>query len=477
MYTSKLVDIFYRLSKSQLRGLRKFVQSPYHNKREDVIALFELLYKTPLENRIVLRKEKAFPKVFGKKKYSSDQMDYTMSFLFKVIEQFLVYENATEDKTNVQIALMEEYRKLGLSKHFQQSLSMAEQYQEKSTVRDIDYHEKSFQIELQQYEFLALKQRDATKNLQELSTKLDLRFLSQKLMDACRLLAHQAVAKQKYDFGLLDGLLSYIEKKPRVLAHPSVALYYYYYQAAVEEPRSELETEYGEDYFQKFKTAFLESTDAFAEQELQGLYILAVNYCIKNINLGKDKYRLEMFDFYKVGLELRILLDENEILSPFTFNNITKSALSLDKIDWTETFIEEYKKFVEPKYHETYVHNAYSMLYFSQGKYEETMIRLQQVDYKELFITLDAKVLLMKVYYQLDEYDVLESFINSFKVFLRRKDILAYHQEIYKNFIRMMQKLVNLPPFNKKGKEKLRKKIEGTQKLLEKKWLLEQFNR
>lgn len=467
MYTSKLVDIFYRLSKSQLRGLRKFVQSPYHNKREDVIALFELLYRTPLENRIALRKEKAFPKIFGKKKYSSDQMDYTMSFLFKVIEQFLVYENATEDKINVQIALMEEYRKLGLSKHFQQSLNIAERYQEKSTVRDIDYHEKAFQIELQQYQFLALKQRDAPKNLQALSTKLDLRFLSQKLMDACRLLAHQAVAKQKYNFGLLETLLTYIESEPAVLAHPSIALYYYYYQAAVKEN--------GEDYFQKFKNAFLESTDAFVEEELQGLYILAVNYCIKNTNLGKDEYRLELFDFYKVGLELRILLDENEILSPFTFNNITKSALRLDKIDWTQRFIEDYKKFVEPQYHETYVHNAYSMLYFAQGKYEETMIRLQQVDYKELFITMDAKVLLMKVYYQLDEYDVLESFINSFKVFLRRKDILAYHQEIYKNFIRMMQKLVNLPPFNKAAKLKLHKEIEGTQKLLEKKWLLEQL--
>jgi hypothetical protein len=354
---------------------------------------------------------------------------------------------------------------LGLSKHFQQSLSVAEQHQEKSKVRDIDYHEKSFQIELQQYQFLSPKQRDAPKNLQELSSKLDLRILSQKLMNACRLLAHQAVAKQQYNFGLLDALLLYIEKEPAILAHPSIALYYYYYQAVVEED--------GEGYFQKYKTAFLESTDAFVEKELQDLYILAVNYCIKSINVGKNEYQLELFDFYNVGLQLRILLDENEILSQFTFNNITKLALRLDKIDWTEDFIEKYKEFVEPQYHETYIHNAYSMLYFAQGKYEETMTRLQQVDYKELFITIDAKVLLLKVYYQLEEYDVLESFINSFKVFLRRKDIMAYHQEIYKNFIRIMQKLINLPPFDKSAKEKLYKEVQETK--AEKKWLLEQF--
>ncbi len=470
MYSSKLVDIFYRLSKSQLRGLRKFVCSPYHNKREDVIALFELLYKTPLENRVALRKEKAFPKIFGKKKYSSDQMDYTMSFLFKVIEQFLVYENAVENKINVQIALMEEYRKLGLSKHYRQALVAAERHQQKSPLRDIYHHKKALAIELDHYTFLSVQQRNTSKNLQEVNTKLDLYFLSQKLKMACVALAHEAVYKQKYDLGLLDVVLPYIEQAPELLEYPAISLYYYYYRATT------LDGEEAEADFQKFKAIFLNSPEAFEHGELQDLYTFALNYCIKSINIGKNEYQLELFDFYNVGLDLRVLFDENGILSPFTFNNITKLALRLGKIDWTEQFIEEYKPFVEPQFHETYVHNAYSMLYFAQGKYEETMIRLQQVDYRELFITMDAKVLLMKVYYQLDEYDVLESFINSFKVFLRRKEILAYHQEIYKNFIRMMQKLINLPPFNKKAREKLYKEIEGTQKLLEKKWLLEQLD-
>jgi hypothetical protein len=294
-------------------------------------------------------------------------------------------------------------------------------------------------------------------------------FLSQKLKNACLALAHEAVYKQSYDLGLLEVLLPYIEQSPELLSYPAISIYYHYYQATIKE-EAESET-----HFQQFKAIFLKSPNAFEPLELQGLYTFALNYCVKKVNIGQEKYQEEMFTLYDEGLKLKILID-NDKLNQFKFNNITKLALRLGKIDWTETFIEDYKKFVEPQYHETYVHNAYSMLYFAQGKYEETMIRLQQVDYKELFITMDAKVLLMKVYYQLDEYDVLESFINSFKVFLRRKDILAYHQEIYKNFIRMMQKLINLPPFNKAAKEKLKKEIEGIQKLLEKKWLLEQLN-
>jgi hypothetical protein len=88
---------------------------------------------------------------------------------------------------------------------------------------------------------------------------------------------------------------------------------------------------------------------------------------------------------------------------------------------------------------------------------------------------LDAKVLLTKVYFHLDEFDVLESHVNSFKVFLRRKDILAYHREIYQNFIRFTQKIIHLPPFDKLAKEKLRLEIESTKKVLEKQWLLSSF--
>lgn len=468
MYSSKLVDVFYSLSKSQLRALRKFVRSPYHNKREDVIALFELLYKTPLTNRTALRKENAFSKIFGKKNYSADQMDYVMSFLFKVIEQFLVYENSVEDKIRVQVALMNEYRKLGLPKHFQQSLNSARKEQEKNPLRDINYHENAFAIESEYYLFLALQQRNTSNNLEALDTKMNFYFLSQKLKNACLLLAHQAVYKQQYDFSLLNVLLSYIESTPELLKQPSIGIYYYYYKAITDENLSD-------SFFQKFKTIFLESTFLFDKKEVTDLYVFAVNYCIKKSNIGKNEYRLELFDFYDAGLKLKILLDENQKLSPFTFYNITKVALRLGKIDWTKEYLEKYKKYVDKEFHDSYVHNAYSTLYFAQEKYDEIKIRLQQVDYSELFLTLDVKVLLIKVYYKLDEYDVLESFINSFKVFLRRKEILAYHQEIYKNFIRMIQKLINLPPFNRAAKTKLRTEIEGIDKLLEKKWLLKQL--
>lgn len=467
MYSSKLVDLFYSLSKTQLRALRKFVRSPYFNKRQDVIDLFDLLYKTSLENRTALRKEVVFVKLFGEEEFSADRVDYTMSFLNKLIEQFLVHQNSIEDEVQTELALMKNYRQMGLTKHFNQALQAARKRQSKSKRRDIDYHKKAFAIEAEQYQFMATQKRDAAKNLEAVSKKLDLLILAQKLKDGCRLLAHQAVAKQGYDFSLLETLLPYLEQHPELLDNPGIGLYYYYYKAATQEGG-------GEEYYREFKRVFLDAPQAFASEEQQDLYTLALNYCVRQANLGHAQYQEELFEWYQVGLELDLLTDNGK-LNPFKFNNITKLALRLQKIDWTANFIKKYKNLLDPVYRATYVHNAYSMLSFARGNYEETLERLQEMEYRELFIALDAKLLLIKVYYHLGEYDVLESFINSFKVFLRRKDIMAYHQEIYRNFLRIVQKLVQLPAFDKDARKKLREEIENTQRLPEKQWLLEQI--
>ena len=84
----------------------------------------------------------------------------------------------------------------------------------------------------------------------------------------------------------------------------------------------------------------------------------------------------------------------------------------------------------------------------------------------------------LKIYYELQEFDVLESFLNSFRTYVNRKkqsgDLRSYHQENYLNIIRLTQKLLTYNPFDKKEKAKLKDEIEKT-KVTERKWLLDQL--
>jgi hypothetical protein len=190
-----------------------------------------------------------------------------------------------------------------------------------------------------------------------------------------------------------------------------------------------------------------------------------------------EAYFKELFELYRAGLQHGFLL-EGSILSPFAFKNIVTIALQVKEFDWTTHFIQNYQSYLSPEHRDTYVNFGLSKLRFEQKRYDEALILLQEVDYADIFLNLSSKLMQLKIYYELHEFDVLESFLNSFRTYVNRKkqsgDLRSYHQENYLNIIRLTQKLLTYNPFDKKEKVKLRDEIEKT-KVTERKWLLDQL--
>ena len=102
---------------------------------------------------------------------------------------------------------------------------------------------------------------------------------------------------------------------------------------------------------------------------------------------------------------------------------------------------------------------------------------LRDTDQADLLINLYAKNLLLKIYYELGEFKLLDSFLDAFQIYLRRKKDIASHKKNYWNMIYYTQKLMKVNPFNTSAKEKLKAKIESEEVLLERPWLLEQLGK
>jgi hypothetical protein len=81
----------------------------------------------------------------------------------------------------------------------------------------------------------------------------------------------------------------------------------------------------------------------------------------------------------------------------------------------------------------------------------------------------------IQMFYELDEFDVLESFLESTRAYLFRKKVIAYHRSTFKNFLRFTKKLVKTNPYSTAQRDKLQKEIEEASPLTEKKWLLEKL--
>ena len=80
--------------------------------------------------------------------------------------------------------------------------------------------------------------------------------------------------------------------------------------------------------------------------------------------------------------------------------------------------------------------------------------------------------MLIKIYYQMDEWDPMQSAIEAFKVYLRRNKTLSENVKVlYTNFLKYIDKLSRLTKRDKSKLNELKEKIEETKQVADLGWL------
>lgn len=467
MEKSQLVRVLRTFEKNEVREFRKWVNSPAHNLRQDVVDLFEYLTNgNHLFSEKMLAKEKVFEAVYPDKTFSDAEMRQAMHFLFKAMENFLVYNELLKDDVRSKTILAKVYRQRQLAKLFKKTIQDSQTTQQQQPYRNHLFFENEYALQFEQYFYLSSLGRTVPLNLQEVSDANDLAYLANKLRLSCLMLSHQRVFKTDYAMGLLTEVFEYIEKHPEYLEVPAIAIYYFGYRAITEQD----DTLYGQ-----LKKTISSEGGLFPLDEIRVIYLMAINYCIGRINAGASTFLREAFDLYQQGLEKQIFM-ENAMLSRFTYGNAVIIGLNLKEFEWVENFIHEYSQFLEEKHRESLVHFNLARLHFEKKEYPKAMKLFATSDYDDILMNLVAKTMLLKMYYELDELNALDSLLSSMKTYLQRKKVMGYHKNNYKNITSCTQKLLKIKPYDKDQKQRLRKEIETLNPLTERKWLLAQLD-
>lgn len=467
MEKSKLFSLFSQLTKRDIRQLRKFIQSPFFNQREDLVQLFAFLEDSIMVAKNVPTKEAIFAHLYPSKIYDIQQVRLVMSLLHKLIEQYIVYEAFMEDDLAVKAKLTSALRKRELIDQAQLTLKEADKKLESHPYRNANYHLSKYYLQIEEFDLNSLGKRNVTYNMQAISDEVDIAFLANKLWQTCVAISHQNVSKIEYDFGFLPEILAYLEKRPHLLEIPAIGLYYYCYLAMVN--RDE------EDYFHRFKALIFEAGHRFPQEEIHGLYLLAINYCIRRLNDGSNIFAKEGLELYKAGLESGLLI-QGGVMSRFTYRNIIAMGIMVGELPWVEKFMYDYKNAIEEKHRESMFNFNLAKLEYTRKNHDLALSLIKKGAYKDLLLNLSAKSLALKIYYELDHYEKLDAHLQSMKAYLIRKKVIGYHRTNYLNLIKYTQKLVEINPFDKVALATLKENILAEEPLLEKEWLLEQLS-
>jgi hypothetical protein len=462
---SILLHVLDAFSKKELRELRKWLQSPIHNQREDVLALFTLLVDQDLlgEDKNPA-KELLFEFAYPDAPFDDARLRQTMHFLLKATEEYLLHQELMNDEVQGRILLARVYQRRQLNKSFQRAIDQAESLQERLPYRNRQYLQNAYFLEYERYTYLSGLRRTVPLNLQEVGNALDVSYLASKLRLACLMLAHQTVYKADYDTGLLEEVLQLVEDK-HYTDIPAIAIYYYSYKA--------LKSKDDETYFNHLKKQIFDHGDLFPESEIRDIYLLSINYCIGRMNAGVEGFVRQAFDLYKHGLEKKILI-QNGLVSRWTFRNVVTNGTMLKEFEWTERFIQNYQQYLEDQYRENIVHYSMAKLHFEKKEYDQSMRLLAQMEYDDILMNLAAKTMLLKMYYERDELDALDSLLESMRVYMRRKKVIGYHKSNYQSIISLTRKLTHLNLYDKDSTKRFREEVLATNPLTERRWLLEQ---
>jgi hypothetical protein len=462
-----LYEILQSLNKTELIRVGKMVKSPFFTHRSDLAQLFTVLIKRQYKQLDYPPKIALFALVYPDRPYDDLLLRATMSDLGELIQEFLIYQHLRASEPRSRLALIAELRTRNLEKLYEKASQKATRLLHQSPHKNADFHQLVADYQLESAQFLTRTSRTTELPLQSISEALDIAWLTQKLRHSCTQLSHQAVYRTQYNYGLLNPVLTEIENGD-YLHIPAIALYYYCFRFMTEQ--------YSLDYFVRFRQTLTKNESLFSDAELKTLYLIAINYCIRKLNEGNQPFIQEGWDLYQVGLTRGYFI-EHERLSSFTFNNIVAFGIKLRHFAEVDQFITTYQQYLEPSQHDSFVALNMARLNFQRGQVEQALQLLQHADFKDLVNNLIAKTLQLKIYYQLGELSLLESHLESFRIFIGRRKLSDYHQTNYSNILGLVRKMTALSPSDAKGRLALIQQIEKTEILTEREWLLEQLRK
>ncbi len=461
------------LTPVQMNRLSKFLESPYFNKNEKLLKIYyavEVHLRDEAENE--MKKQLVWDILYPNENYQDEKFRKHCSQLMDLIEAWLAQEVYESNPLHKAKYLLEAVHERQLEKLYSGATSSAMLNIQKQIHKPAAYYYYIYEIESLLYKLEKIEDKRIGKkniekiNLESIVTNLDYFYIAEKLKYYCTLLSWSKITTIE-DKSLFIEDIIHIANQIEFSQIPPISIYlkiYFTYTQPNEE-----------QHYYDLKDLISKFIHLFPSEESKNIMDSAINYSIQKINKKELKFISELFELYKSALENEILLVNNEI-SQWTFKNIVSNALMLKEYEWTEDFIKNYSSSLNIKVRENAVRFNLANLYFSKGDYKEVLKQLQKVQYDEVFYNINSKSFMIRAYYELDEINVLTSFLESFNTYLiRNKDISKVQKTIYIDLVKFTKKLINSHSKSKSELISLKKEIESSSPV-GKSWLLEKID-
>lgn len=441
MKNSKLIKNLSVLSLREFHAFGDFVHSPFFNKHKETTLFFELLMDN-IGRWDRLTKERVYEAVYPGEKYKEHAVNNLMFNLSDLFKQFLG-QKIYADKKEKQLDIIEGMIAKQIWKAAVSEVKKGLKKNSREGELNSDHFIQNYKLNRYNDEINNRLEQNIDPNpIQRALYDFETWFLIEKMKIICDLQDRMIIYNHKYDLGVFKRLVDYMEERSE--HYGKVRLVNFYFQII----KTSLEPDI-EKRFNRLVEILHKNRGEIWREGLDRLYSFTINLGIVLVNQDRNKYSKDLFNIYLLEIEDGLHLVNGE-MSHMSYKNLIVLACFIGEFEWARKFMDDNKHLLNPRIRNNVYNFNLAYLYSLQEKYQEALVLLSKLDFENVFYQINAKVLQLKIFFELKEYEVILSFIESFKSYLiRNKKVSSDRIRSSLNFLTFMKKIVLI--LNSKG--------------------------
>ncbi|MBP9883756.1 MAG: hypothetical protein KBF32_10155 [Chitinophagales bacterium] len=459
MHETKLIKTLRTLNRKELGELLRFSQSGLVTITDKGQELLELIHScSPAFTSPRLKKEQLFTKLFKGDPYNDTKLRLLQSDLLKLANQYISTKMLLASSYEAEMLQLEHFIKAENNDYTLRRIDEFTRKVDAIPYQNENYFYLRFRVEQMKSNYFAKRSKDYA--LDNLFKNLEAFYFLNKLKLFCVRISNNLIYRNEPDHSFLEEIRQSLENQ--AFPDNQIILGYSYSILLLT----------GEDTELQFRRLF-ELLQQFEKQlgphEVNTFNKILENHCIRQINTGNEEYYEMLF----MLLERR-LLKAHEIASGEVKTFITL-CIRMGKDMLAQKFLKDKKQSIVPaEIREDAYNYSMALLHFYRQQYDQVLTLLQQVEYLNIFYKIDSKKLLIETFYELKEWDSLDSAMNAFRVFIHRNaETSDVHKQNNQNFINFLYKLMNSKSNEQKRLQQLLLQLKKSRHLAERKWLIE----
>jgi len=449
MYSSNLITLLKTFSKEEFKDFGKFVRSPHFNTHKDVIRYYAYLRKFhPGFNHKSFTPENICKHVYKGRPFKNSEFLKLNSALNQLGNEFLKFSH---DKFFNDYNLLNQFVNRNLGKQFRALYNKLSDYLDNEAGLDNLLFVKKIYLEtsLIRYNMNRDRQKEICGEIIKRGNYFAYQSLMWIMIQNRDMIANYNAFNYEYKESPafkfiqsinLEKLINEIKYEDNRLGR--YLKYYIYCMMITLHPENE-------HYFNLFKETFEAIYYEVEKLEKNNYLARMQTYVMKHIQNGDMKYLNELLNAYKFFFDRKDIFENNYIPMP-PFRNCISLALYVKDYKFVNELIEKYSERLYPDYRQDSKNICRAYLNFELKNYDGVIDSLKIFSYNYPPHKIDVKHLLLKTYYEMDNYEQLQTHIDSFRHFIsKNKTIPAGVKNKYLELLNLVNQLFTAKIDNK----------------------------